>query len=391
MNRRIALPGKNHRIREVEVSGGERLQVACDRPGARLFFVSNHPTHSDAQIVMEAQRQMGVISSFMAAYDVFLRSRVMAWVLQRGGAFSVDRDGNDRQSMKTAIEILIRGQFALTIFPEGNVYLTNDRVRAFQEGAAFIAMKAQKELGATGSIYAVPVAIRVTRVTDQREAIRGQLARLAGEVGEHVDVGASFVEEVRRIGFAALDRNLRQRGYLHGPGEYPGESGIPGALEHCAVGIVEGLEAKMELTPKQGSGLSDRIRRIRGRVHQIRLDPERKADHAVAVGWADEAMTALRILSYSGDYLSGGATMDRVGESVEKLLEDTYSEMQAPVGDRHAFVEFGDPILLSRELGAFAEDGRGTLGRLTKQLECAIQQGIDRINKRNSHSGSQVF
>ncbi|MEM7145111.1 MAG: lysophospholipid acyltransferase family protein [Verrucomicrobiota bacterium] len=391
MNRRIALPGRNHRMRGVEVIGGERLRVACDEPGARLFFVANHPTHSDPQIVMEAQRQMGVISSFMAAYDVFLRSRVMAWVLQRGGAFSVDRDGNDRQSMKTAIEILTRGSFALTIFPEGNVYLTNDRVTPFQEGAAFIAMKAQKDLGEAGCIYAVPVSIRVTRVTDQREAIRGQLGRLAAEVGEELDIGAPFVEEVRRIGFAALERNLRQRGYLHGPGGYPGEGGIRPALEHCAEGIVEGLEAKMEITPKSRDGLGDRIRRIRGKVHQIRLDPERKADHVVAVGWADEAMTALRILSYSGDYLNGEATMDRVGESVEKLLEDTYSEMQAPIGERHAFVEFGEPIPLQRELSAFSEDGRGTLGRLTNRLESAIQEGVNRINERNDYSGSQVY
>jgi hypothetical protein len=391
VNRRISLPCKRHRIRKVEVSGGERLREACERPGVRLFFVSNHPTHSDPQILTDAQRQMGVISSYMAAYDVFLQSKVAAWILQHGGAFSVDRDGNDRQSMKAAIEVLKAGKFGLTIFPEGNVYLTNDRVTQFQDGASFIAMKAQKELGDGGAIFAVPVSIKVTHLGDVREAIRDQLAHLAGEVGTELNREALFVEEIRRIGFTALGRNLRQRGYFHGPEEYPGEEGIPSVLEHCARGIVEGLESKMDLKARAGEGLRERIRRIRGRVHQIRIDADKKADHHVAVGWADEAMTALRILSYSGDYLSAGASMDRVGESVEKLLEDTYSEAQVPYGDRHAFVEFGEPIRLEHHLAAYARDARGTVGALTGELEAAIQGGLDHLNDGNPYAGAEAF
>ena len=63
-------------------------------------------------IMAEACRQVGVWSIFMAAYDVFLRSRVQGWVMQRMGAFSVNRDGSDRRSMKDAIATVIDGRYA---------------------------------------------------------------------------------------------------------------------------------------------------------------------------------------------------------------------------------------------------------------------------------------
>ena len=54
--------------------------------------------------------------------------------MQNIGCFSIDREGSDRKAMTEATRILKEGEFALTIFPEGNVYLTNDRVTPFFGG-----------------------------------------------------------------------------------------------------------------------------------------------------------------------------------------------------------------------------------------------------------------
>jgi hypothetical protein len=43
------------------------------------------------------------------------------------GNFSIDREGSDRRAMAAAIKVLTDGKTAPNIFPEGNVYLTNDR------------------------------------------------------------------------------------------------------------------------------------------------------------------------------------------------------------------------------------------------------------------------
>ncbi|MCB1091165.1 MAG: 1-acyl-sn-glycerol-3-phosphate acyltransferase, partial [Verrucomicrobiae bacterium] len=119
-NARWGLPGPNHRVSRVLLSGEIDAVREIDRRGERILFIPNHSTHSDPQLMTEVQRQLGVPSCFMAAYDVFLRSRLNAWVMQRVGAFSVDREGSDRKSMAEALTVLKAGRFALTIFPEGN-------------------------------------------------------------------------------------------------------------------------------------------------------------------------------------------------------------------------------------------------------------------------------
>ena len=182
-NRYRLLPGPQNRVQTVCLSNTEVLRTRREEPQGRLLFLPNHPTHSDPHIMMEVQRRCRILSLFMAAYDVFVRSRFRAWVMQHTGAFSVDREGSDRQAMKQALQTFEQGRFALTIFPEGNVYLRNDCVAPFLEGAAYLAMKAQQRLGQAGRIYAVPVAIKLTHIDDPRVSVVEMLRRLAQEVG----------------------------------------------------------------------------------------------------------------------------------------------------------------------------------------------------------------
>ena len=60
------------------------------------------------------------------------------------GAFSVNREGVDRQAINMAIEILETAERPLIVFPEGAVSRTNDRLHALLDGVAFIARAAAK-------------------------------------------------------------------------------------------------------------------------------------------------------------------------------------------------------------------------------------------------------
>lgn len=388
LNRRRSLPGKRHRVKTVEVRGGDHLKQIRRDAGNRLLFLPNHSTHSDPQIMLEAQRRLGRASCFMAAYDVMRRRRLQGWLMQHGGCFSVDRDGNDSKAMKEAIRILVEGDYGLTIFPEGNVYLMNDRVTPFLEGAAFIALKAQKELGADQAIFALPISIKATHLTDARDTVLEMLERLAVDMGTELDRGADLLPEMRRIGLTALEKNLRQRGLI--PREMQ-DGDIRALLEHSAELMIAQLETKMELTPRAGETLKDRIRKIRAAVHQIRTDPGQKAHHQVAVAWADEAMTALRILSYAGNYVAESPTLDRSAESTEKLLEDVYGEILPPVGDRHVIVQINEPINLTERLEGFAKKARDAVRELTCDVETAVQAGLDGINAENAQPGGERF
>ena len=385
-NKRFHLPGPMHLMESVQVENYQALKDINRQHGARLLLLPNHSTHSDPQIMVEACRQVGLWSFFMAAYDVFERDSKVAWMMQRMGAFSVNRDGSDRQSLKDAIETVIDGRYALTVFPEGNVYLMNDRVTPFLDGPAYIAMKAQQEMKESGRIFAVPVSIKVTHVIDARHTVEQMLLDMAQKLGVEFDDEA-IVAKVHKVGIAMVQRNLKMRGFLPPNPDY---SDLPGLLRQSAELILTRLEEKIGIEPKKPDDLMDRFRGVRREIHKVRADPEREIDHAVAAIWADEAIVAFRILSYAGNYLSVKPTLDRVGETVEKLQEDLYGKGVPPYARRTAYVRFGDPIDVSEQLAAAAKP-RLAMAALTDQFEEGVQVGLDEINAANKHPGSEMF
>lgn len=155
--------------------------------------------------------------------------------------------------------------------------------------------------------------------------------------------------------------------------------------------IVEELERKMDISPRPGDDVTVRLRRLRSKIHQIRIDPDSVARHEVAATWADEAILALRILGYSSPYVAENPTLDRFSETTLKLLQDVNSRHFASMGDRKALIRIGDPIPLVERLAA--ESGRLRLAArdVTAELEAAVQDGIDRINEDNRELGSEMF
>lgn len=373
------------RIRAVEISGHEGLGELLAR-GDRLLFTPNHPTHSDPEIVTEAMRKAGIATRFMAAYDIFLRSRLNRWALQRLGSFSVDREGSDPKAIGEARATLVEGRYALTIFPEGNVYLRNDEVTPFHEGAAMIALRSARELSKNGvRAYAVPVSIKVTYLDDVREKVYVTLAKLAKAVQAKDGAEGDPLDRIRSVGVAALKRNLRHRGI-----DVPERDDLPGLIEASAESVLLALEKKMHLEPRKNESLIDRVRRARRVIHQIRLDAEQAADHRAAELWANEAMVAFRIVSYRGDYVALKPTLDRYAETVEKLAEDVYARMPETFGPRHAFVRFARPVNLADHLESFGRKAREATRSLTERLEGAVQEGLDGLNAANPHPGGTI-
>jgi 1-acyl-sn-glycerol-3-phosphate acyltransferase len=375
-------------MRRVIVTNPDILQPVRAANCNRILFLPNHSTHCDPEIMMESQRQLGIVSTFMAAYDVFQRSRRDAWMIQHCGVFSIDRDGSDRQALKTAIDILATGKYALTVFPEGNVNFTNDRVQSFLEGAAFIALKAARECEGQGEIYAVPVAIKVTHTTDARKMLYDRLSQMAIQADTTCDRAADLQVELRRIGIVILRQALTAHRYAVPAGDVD-DLGV--FLQTVVGTIVEDLEQDMERQPRTRDTLDDRVRAIRRVVHEMLIDEEQVDKHTVAQGWSDRVMLAFRALSYSGDYVAESPTVDRVGETIEKLLEDQVSLMPPAYAERHAYVRLCEPVPLSTYLEAFKTRTRGALQELTEHTEAAVQSGLDVLNTELETPGAQPF
>ena len=391
-NRFLYLPGKVLRINSVSLINEEQLNGCLTMGRSHILFLCNHPSHGDPQIMLEMQRQLGIISMFMAAYDLFeRRSKLDVWVMKVMGVFSVDREILDSKAIQQGIKTLVDGEYALSVFPEGEVYHQNDRVVPFQEGAIYLALTAQKKLAKLHPghpVYIVPVSIKVSHDHDQRPAISALLAELAAGVGTTLDKEGEPVAELERIVSALVVRDVNKVELDPGPA---GTDGLESQLKAAAVLIIAALEKSMDISVENSGNLLSRLLHIRRSIHQIRINPDKAAGFPEAGKWADQAMLALRILSYDPNYLREKPSIDRYGECVEKLFEDFHSGVLSPYGNRKATVNFSTPINLLDKLNNFQGKSRELLKELTKESELAIQGGIDKLNDMNSSPGSELF
>lgn len=93
----------------------------------------------------------------------------LGWVIASLGAFPVQRDSADRESMRVARELLADGNLLL-VFPEGTRH-EGDRVAELFDGTAWLAAKTQSPVvpvGIAGTGEAMPTGARFPRPTRVR-------------------------------------------------------------------------------------------------------------------------------------------------------------------------------------------------------------------------------
>jgi 1-acyl-sn-glycerol-3-phosphate acyltransferase len=101
---------------------------------------------------------------FFMAKDGVFRVPLLGPLLTRLGAFPVNRDSADRESLRLSEEVLRRGQ-ALVMFPEGT-RKEGDTVESLHDGAMFLAARTGAmvvPVGVSGSDRAMPVGARLPR------------------------------------------------------------------------------------------------------------------------------------------------------------------------------------------------------------------------------------
>lgn len=389
VNRYFVLSSAEHNIREVQIGGALDALEKAQEEGSRLLFVMNHPSHSDPQAITEVHRQLGIPSCFMAAYDVFLRSKGGAWLMQKLGNFSIDREGSDRKAMSTAIDVLKKGDFALNIYPEGNVYLTNDRVTPFLDGTAFIAAKAQAGLK-DRKLKIIPVSLKFTHLTAPRESVTERMLRLGEDSGYTFPEGSTTdpVGAVLGLGQHIIKGFLDEHGYSEVFAETEGS--LYETLAQFAERLVGELESALGIEPAAEQPLVDRIRKVRTTIHHVRTD-EAAENSPDLDGLADKAILAYRIHGHLTPYLTENPTIDRYDETVERIAEDFYSRAMPRTGPRRAFAHLGEPLDVSAFLEEAGGKARNAVRAMTVAMEKAVQSGIDEINAKNDAPGATVI
>ena len=360
-NRRAWLH-QRYRVRTVEEKGWQRVRDLC-RAGDSVLLAPNHSDHADPHAIMEVGHRYRLPLRFMAARELFDKSALVSWVMQHLGVFSVDRDGPDVASLKTAIQILSRGCCPLVVFPEGEIYHHHARLDPLMEGVASILLRAARKLPEGRSAWLVPVAMTFRHDAEVEAGFSERLSRLEDRIGWKPRPAMPIDERIVRLGAGIL--SLKEL-------EFFGESGAGGLAERLGAlcqHLLEDVEERRGKDNRAGTP-PERVRALRYRIRRCLLDETNPAGADEKRALMDDlyrAFTALQAHSYPGDYLLEHPSLHRRAETLMKLEEDLLGECQYQTW-RTARVVAGQPIAVS----AMLHDGSLTAkcsGKLTHVLE----------------------
>jgi 1-acyl-sn-glycerol-3-phosphate acyltransferase len=335
--------------------------------GRGVLVTPNHCDHADALVLYEASDRLGQPFHFMACYQVFTQNnRLMRQVLRWHGLFSVDREGTDLQAFRQAVEILRQSQSPLVIYPEGEIYHTNDRLTPFRAGAAAIALSAAKN--PTRPIVCVPCAIKFWYVENPTPALLALMDRLERRLFWTARPELPLVERIYRLaeGLLALKEVEHHDATSSGP--------LPDRIAALIETILRRVQARAKLAP--GGTVPERVKALRHHAIERLAAAAGDADRLPELQSLDDLFSVVQLFSYPGDYVLKNPSVERIAETLDKFEEDVLQAAQPAVrGRRHACVRFGEPVPVERVPGR-----RDAAATLTDALEGRVQQMLDEIN-----------
>src|SRR5262249_6302038 len=139
---------------------------------------------------------------YVASFHLFRQSRVMGWLLNRLGGYSIWREGTDRESIKATVRILGDAERPVVLFPEGTWFRQNDRVGQLQEGLSLITRQAVKQ--SQRPILVIPVGVKYWMLTDPRVELTRRLAALERRLGWRPQTHLDLVGRMERLGSGLL-------------------------------------------------------------------------------------------------------------------------------------------------------------------------------------------
>ncbi|MFG0289793.1 MAG: 1-acyl-sn-glycerol-3-phosphate acyltransferase [Rhodopirellula sp. JB044] len=301
--------------------------------GHGILLAPNHCRYADPIVLGWLAREVGTHLFAMASWHLFNTNSFEAFALRRMGAFSVNREGNDRQAIETAIDILVSAERPLVLFPEGTTNRTNDLMKPLLEGVSFIARTAAKKRQKAdgGKVVMHPVGLKYLCVGDAWKWADDKLRELELELSwQPRQTGTdpqSILQRLYRVSEAYLA--LKEI-------EHVGKASA-GDLRPRRDQLIQFLLARSEgrygLPTMPEACVRERVRKVRSAVAAAYFapDPEtgkpvdRNPDEFLADSSA--ADLAQFLLSFPDQYLTPGQITDtRIVETIQRIQEAIYGE-----------------------------------------------------------------
>lgn len=329
-------------VDRVECHGLDHLRQSLDA-GHGILLAPNHCRPCDPLVVNETCRRVGALPLTMASSHLFANGGLQAWFAHRAGAFSIYREGLDRQALNTAIEILDRAERPLVVFPEGVIGRHNDRLNSLQDGTAFMARSAAKkraERHPAGQVVIHPIALRYHFRGNLEAALLPVLDEIEQRLSWRPKRELRIVQRIFVIGEALLA--LKEIEFLGATQS--------GSFFERINRLIDSLLVPLEEEWLKGR----RDTTVVGRVKKLRMAilpdlvagelPQAERDRR----WKQlgEMYFAQQLACYPPDYVRSNPSPQRIVETVERLEEDLTdtARIHSPMT---AFVRIGPAIPVS--------------------------------------------
>jgi 1-acyl-sn-glycerol-3-phosphate acyltransferase len=305
-------------IEKAEYHGIDGLKASL-AAGHGIVLAPNHSRPCDPMVMGLLEKQMDSPFYVMTSWHLFMEGAMRRWLIRRLGAFSVYREGMDREALRTAITILAENQRPLILFPEGVVTRANDRLGTLQDGVAFIARSAARQrakLTPAGKVVIHPVAIKYFFEGDLAASVSPVLEWLETRIGWRPQRELPLVERIHKAGGALLAlKEIEHLGQAQ-----------PGAVADRLAVLIDFLLLPLEkewLGGHREPSVVERVKRLRTAIVPDLITGEiTEAERTRRWRQLADVYFAQQLDCYPPNYLGGQTTPERILETVERFEED---------------------------------------------------------------------
>ena len=322
---------------KVDVVGADKLRASI-AAGHGVLVTPNHSRDEDPFVLSRLGRAVGRPFFVVASAHLFMGGKLQAFLLRRAGAFSIYREGMDKQAVQTSIEILGNAKRPLVIFPEGHISRTNDRLTPMLEGTALIARQAAKRRAKDGKKVVVhPVAIRYAFGFDVGPPAAKMLDEIEARLTWRPSRELPLPERLRKVGAGLLA--LKELQYLG----HTQDGTIAERIVKLTDAILTPLEAEWTHGNGEGHPVA-RVKRLRTAILADMIGGELpEPEQARRWRLLEDADLAQQLYHYPPDYVADGASPARIIETVERFEEDLTGKVSVH-GPVSATITVGDAI-----------------------------------------------
>jgi len=300
-------------ITAVECVGAERLRASL-AAGRGVLLVGNHCRPCDPLVLDALAREVDRPFHTIASWHLFMESAWKRFMMPRIGAFSVYREGLDRESLKCSVKILTEGSHPLVIFAEGLITRCNDRLVNFMEGPAFLARAAAKQR-ADGRVLIHPVFIRYFFEGDLQASVTPVVEAIENRLSWQAQTSLDLLDRIAKVGRALLA--LKEIEHLQAPQPGSAKQRLQRLVDH----LLTPLEQQWCAGRNDGDAMA-RLKRLRTAILPDLITSD-LTETERAARWRQLADLYLvqQLHCYPGDYIEQ-PTAERILETVERYEED---------------------------------------------------------------------